>query len=62
MVRDRDQALRKVRLDLNTVAEEIALLGTMPDEETAARIGRTVCAVAGHRWHRNILQFSVSDV
>jgi hypothetical protein len=30
--------------------EEVALLGTLPDAEVAARIGRTASAVRAKRW------------
>jgi hypothetical protein len=36
-------------------AEEIALLGTMPDEEVTARTGRTLQAVRSHRQLLGIL-------
>ncbi|QEL18868.1 hypothetical protein [Limnoglobus roseus] len=34
--------------------EELALLGTMPDKELAARIGRTWCAVRAKRSEKNV--------
>jgi len=37
--------------------DELTLLGTMPDEELALKIGATIAAVSHQRCSRNILRF-----
>lgn len=41
--------------------EELALLGTMPDEELALQIGATVAAVSHKRCGRNIPRFNTNE-